>query len=103
MNNLELVSYQDYPQDQYTKAVCIVCIDNKYVVAYGKKVTKEGKEWWQSASMSVTKDGVKQFIDGFCLDSKKENEKILDFVRSVEKGQQPTSMSEVAPNDGLPF
>lgn len=103
MSNLELISFKEYPQDQYTKAICTLCIDGKYVVSYGKKLTKEGKCWWQSASFSVT-DGVsKQFIDGFSLDSKKENEKILDFIRQCEKGQQPTSMSEVAANDGMPF
>lgn len=104
-SNIELISYNEYPKDEYTKAICTLCLDGKYVVSFGKKCSKEGKMWWQTASFNIKNDNEKLYVDGFSLDSKKEHEKILDFIRLCEKGvtQTPTSMSEVAANDGLPF
>src|SRR5215475_3028152 len=82
---LELISFKEYPEDQYTKAVAVVCLDGKYNIAYGKKITKDGKCWWGTASLQVTENGKKEYIDGFSMDSNKENTKILEFIKGVEK------------------
>ncbi len=106
MNNIELVSYKTYENDVYTKAICCICLDGKYLVSYGKKVGKDGQSWWKPASFSVDEgSGSKKYVDCFCMDSNKANEQILDFIRNAEKTQAPraTSMSEVAANNGLPF
>lgn len=85
-NNLELVSYKEYPQDKYTKAICIIRIDGKHVVAYGCKVGKNGNPWWAPASHSVD-DGspTKAFIEGYMVDSRSEEKKVLEFVRECAK------------------
>jgi len=103
MNNLELVSYKEYPQDQYTKAICTICIDGKYNVSYGKKLSKEGKSWWAPATFQVTENGAKEYVDGFEMDSNKANEKLIEFVKSQAKALSATSMSEVAIDQQLPF
>ncbi len=104
MINIELVSYKEYPKDQYTKAICTICLDSKYMVAYGKKIGKDGQSWWKPATFSVDEGNPqKTFVDGFLMDSNKANTAILDFIRNIEKSQTPTSMSEVAANNGLPF
>ena len=107
--NIELVSYREFPSDQYTKAVCTVCLDGKYNVSYGKKITKDGKSFWAAATHGVSGDGgAKEYIAGFELDSNKENEKILAFVRSAASQAQkvPVEASlqqEVANQQDLPF
>lgn len=114
MNNLELVSYKEYPQDPYTKAICVVCIDGKYNVAYGKKLTKEGKSWWAPATFQVMENGTKTYTDSFEMDSNKANEKLLEFVKQSAHNSPeerlmrhvdalPKSMDEVADVQGLPF
>lgn len=104
MNDLELVSYKEYPLDQYTKAICIVCIDGKYNVAYGKKLTKEGKSWWAPATFQMADSaGTKEYVTSFEMDSNKLNEKLLDFVKAAAQGMAPRSMDEVADAQGLPF
>ncbi len=86
--NFELISYTEYPDDQWTKAIVEVCIDGKYNIAYGKKVKKDGAVMWKPASHNVTKDGVKEYIDGFKLDSNKLDTQLDDFIRQSAKTAQ---------------
>ena len=111
MSNVELVKYEEFEEDAYNKAICIVCVDGKYTIAYAQKVTKDGRSFWAPATFQVTKGGVKQYIDGFELDSNKENEKLLEAVRQFAKiSSQPKSSDipfiqrlEASVNEGLPF
>ncbi len=111
MSNLELISYKEYPSDQYTKAIATIRIDGKHVVSFAKKLTKTGNEFWSSPSINVNDQGDKVFIPGYMVDSRMEEKEMMDFVRNCSKlpkkaeasvHAKPTSMDEVA-NDTIPF
>lgn len=111
MSNIELVKYEEFEEDAYNKAICIICVDGKYNIAYAQKVTKDGRSFWAPATFQVTKGGAKQYIDGFVLDSNKENEKLLEAVRQFAKNASLQKTSDVpfiqrleaSANEGLPF
>ncbi len=113
MSNIELVSYKEYPSDQYTKAICTLLIDGKYCVCFGKKSGKDGQSWWKPATFSVDEGGgTKKYVDGFCMDSNSANEKMLEFVKQCEKNRGGVSVKasdvpfiqrEVANEQPLPF
>ena len=110
--HLELMSYETYPEDQYTSAVANVRIDGKYIVAMFQKKSKDGGTFWAPASASVTKNGVKSYVQGFMLDSRFEEKRLTDFVLNAQKqggtmsGQAsvftPTSASSVR-NSDIPY
>ena len=81
--HLELMSYEQYPEDQYTSAVANVRIDGKYIVAYFQKKSKDGGLFWAPASTSVTKGGAKAYVQGFMMDSRFEEKKLTEFVNSA--------------------
>jgi hypothetical protein len=85
MSNLEFVSYEEFPTDQYTKALCSFRIDGKYLAVYGKKLYKDGGMSWKAASHCVNANGAKKYEDGFSMDSKSDEKKILEFIRECEK------------------
>lgn len=82
MSNFEFISYKSYPNDQYTKGIATVRIDRKYVVRYAEKPTKTGGVFWAPATHSFTENGEKKYEVGFMLDSRMDEESILDFIRS---------------------
>lgn len=113
MTQITLIDYKEYPEDDWTKALCTVLIDEKHMVTYGKKVTKEGKKFWASANHSVKSGGNKVFVEGYLPDSGAMKKQILSFIERVEDQQviksaiphtPPTSMKEVADvQEELPF
>lgn len=117
MSNIELVKYEEFPNDQYTKAVAVLCVDGKYNICFGKKSTKDGGSYWSSPSFGVVDSkGTKEYYEGFAMDSKKEDQKFKDFIKQCEDKLRVNSslpraadvpfiqrQAEVAANDGLPF
>jgi len=117
MSNIELVKFEEFPNDPYTKAIAVLSVDGKYNVCYGKKQMKDGGTYWSSPSFGVVGEGTsKEYYEGFSMDSKKEDQKFKDFIKVCEdklRGKQtdlPRSdvpfiqrSNEVAANDGLPF
>ena len=93
--HLELMSYEQYPEDEYTTAVANIRIDGKYIVAYCQKKTKEGGQFWAPASISVKKGGAKTFVQGFMLDSRFEEKRLIDFVSTASKNQGALSPNSV--------
>lgn len=81
--HLELMSYELYPEDQYTSAVANIRIDGKYIVAMFQKKTKDGGLFWAPASASVAKGGAKTYIQGFMMDSRFEEKKLTEFVQAA--------------------
>jgi hypothetical protein len=104
MNNIEIVSYNEYPLDAYTKAICTLLIEGKYLVAYGQKMMKDGGVFWTPATFSVQESETgKKFIDGFSVDSKSLNNKLLDYVRQQAKvSAYMQSVSALVPLAPLP-
>lgn len=107
MSNFKFVSYQEFPEDQYTKELVYLCFDEKYRVAYVRKQDKNGGKFWSVPSVSVTKDGVKSYCEAFLQDSvflDKDIKKYLD-ARSWEKkssGYPQTTTLEMKTED-IPF
>jgi len=131
MNNYEFLGYKPYPEDPYVNASCKIRIDKRYVVVFLHKKKKDGSMFWAPVSAGVTDAGEKHYLNGF-EDKLTEPEELQDFIRDgvkraiemklVHQAQQaapasgtyyphgmaqntppPTSMSEVAANDNLPF
>jgi len=110
MTNIECVEHFDFPEDEYTKEAVILLLEGKYKIGYTRKKLPDGRLFWSVVSSGAKKDGKKLYIPGFEQDSKLVDRDIMKFL---EKGDwegkhrsvhaKPTSMSEVAENDGLPF
>lgn len=69
MSNIKFVSHEVFPEDPYTKELVYLCIDDKYRVAYLRKQAKNGGLFWSVPTVSVQKEGVKQFYEAFLQDS----------------------------------
>ncbi len=117
MSNIELVKFEEFPNDPYTKAIAVLFVDGKYNVCYGKKQMKDGGSYWASPSFGVVGGGnSKEYFEGFAMDSKKEDQKFKDFLKQSEdklRGKQIDvrrsdlpfieRQTEVVQNEGLPF
>lgn len=113
MNKLELISYEEYPDDQYTKAVAIIAIDNEHVVAYAKKKTKDNNYFWAPPSIGVTKNGSKVYIDCYMNNYRIKEKQIQEFIKEKTRMLSQNSVSfqgsisntpqEAAGNEQLPF
>jgi hypothetical protein len=107
--------------------------DNEsWYVPYFHKTTKEGGSFWSPAAAGVQYQGKKKYFEGYMLDSRHRSKQVIDFLneRAWEKRQPqaqtqgnyyphgmakqanaqfeppampPTSMSEVAEQEPLPF
>lgn len=102
-----------------------------FFMPYFKKSGKDGQIYWDVASLGITKFGQKKYDDKFIWDSRNREKQIKNYLenrlwekeKSAHQTQQqpnangayyphgmaqntqpaPTSMSEVAANDNLPF
>lgn len=69
MSSIKFVSHETFPEDQYTKELVYLLIDDKYRVAYVRKQAKNGGMFWSGVSQAVTKDGIKVYYEAFMQDS----------------------------------
>lgn len=108
MSKIEFVSSDQFPEDEYTKEVVYLCLEGKYRVAYVRKKAQNGGLFWSVASLGVTRNGKKEYFPAFLQDSNFLERDIKDFLdkrkwEASEKRYQPTSMSEIAESDQMPF
>ena len=115
MQNLELISYTEYPHDQYTKAIVTIRMDGKHIVSYAQKMSKDGKVFWAPATINVVdSQNQKQYIEGYLLDSRGDELKLMEFIKeSAKKVQYAQSLGNPLPakaeavagqnNEPLPF
>ena len=115
MSNIKFVSHQHFPEDQYTKELVYLLIDDKFRVAYVRKQNKNGGLFWSVPSTAVTKDGVKTYFESFMQDStflEKDIKHFLDQRSWDNKGptqQRPTTQSAASAaravfgNEEIPF
>lgn len=100
----QLISYEEFPEDQYTMAVAEVMIDNAYTVAYAKKKNKEGNFFWGVASIGVTKNGVKKFYQSYIIESRSREKQIIEFIRnstrSLSNGNGVAMNASITPTQG---
>lgn len=104
MANIKFVSHEEFPEDQYTKELVYLLIDDKYRVAYVRKSAKNGGQFWGVPSVSVTKDGVKTYFECFLQDSsflEKDIKRFLDERSWEKKGAyKPAAVSG---DEEIPF
>lgn len=80
MANIEFISHDAFPEDEYTKELVYLCLDGKYRVAYVRKETKTGGLFWGVASIGVKRNGQKEFFPAFVQDSNFLERDIKDFL-----------------------
>jgi hypothetical protein len=97
MSNFELISYEEYPHDMYTKAVAMVRIENRYVVNYCLKVSKSGGHFWAPATIGVTQNGEKKYIQAFFCDSMSEQKMLEKFIKDNANPETPPHGVSQAP------
>lgn len=107
MSNLQydFLSYEEFPDDQYVKAVVEVCFNGIIVIPYQKVVMKDGGSFWGFPGVGATKNGVKKRFNG-SFDSRSVKikfEQDLDaFVKSggvATQGQIKSVESVAVPNN----
>jgi hypothetical protein len=104
MNNFEFISHETYPEDEYTREIAIFRLKVPTDVIYCRKKTKDGSYFWTQATVSVTKNGRKEFLDAFAQDSKFLEKDIKSFLENKKwLAGQSVSMKEVAKEPELPF
>lgn len=101
MNNFEPISYQEYPEDQYTKAIAIVRIDGKHCVSYAKKQTKDGNTFWAPATHSVTENGKKTFIEGYLNESRSTDKALIEFVKQMANKHNYSMQGSLTATNGF--
>lgn len=102
MTDLKEISYETYDDDK-TKALCTICLDNKHLLTYAKKCY-DNREWWAMANHFFTlKNGKKISTEGYLPESRSMDKQIKDFLSKIEESHKPNSMKEVAEAQQLPF
>lgn len=110
MSNIEFISHDSFPEDEYTKELVYLQLEGKFRVAYVRKKATNGGLFWSAASVSAKRNGQKEYFPAFLQDSNFLERDIKDFLdkRKWEANypsvfEKPTSMDEVSQNDQLPF
>lgn len=107
--SIKFVSHEEFPEDQYTKELVYLLIDDKYRVAYVRKQAKNGGQFWGVPSVAVTKDGTKNYYECFLQDSsflEKDIKKFLDdrsWAKKQSYVETPLATRTYAPNEEIPF
>jgi hypothetical protein len=103
MSNIKFVSHEEFTEDQYTLELVYLLIDDKYRVAYVRKLAKNGGKFWGMPTLAVTKDGTKHYYECFLQDSvflEKDVKKFLDD-REWESGKVSIKCAII--DEDLPF
>ena len=82
MPKIEFVSHESFPEDQYTKELVYLCLDEKYRIAYVRKPGKNGGLFWSVPSIAITKNGQKSYFEGFLQDSSFLEKDIKNFLEN---------------------
>ena len=86
---IEFISYEEFPEDNYTKEIVYLQIEGKYRVAYVPRMMKTGEKKWFPMSTGAIKNGQRQYFPAIEYDStfvKKDIEAFLES-RPWEKTQ----------------
>ena len=109
MSKIEFISSDLFPDDEYTKEIVYLCLDEKYRVAYVRKPAKNGGKFWTVASVGATKNGQKEFFPAFIQDSNFLEKDIKTFLDNRAWDNKPkvyakaVSIDQVENVDDLPF
>lgn len=102
MTNIKFVSHEEFPEDMYTKELVYICLEDKYRVAYVRKPTKNGGLFWGVVNTSATKNGIKNYYEGFLQDSTFLEKDIRNFLEARSWETKKSVFANVKEED-LPF
>lgn len=88
MSNFSLVSHEKFPEDPFVKEIAYLLIEGKYRVAYVRKQAKNGGQFWDVATIGVTKNGSKTYFETFLQDSAFLEKDIKRFLDSLAKDEE---------------
>ncbi len=109
MSKIEFISSDLFPDDEYTKEIVYLCLEEKFRVAYVRKAAKNGGMFWSVASVGATKNGQKEYFPAFIQDSNFLEKDIKTFLDTRAWDNKPrqfakaVSIDQVENNDELPF
>jgi hypothetical protein len=106
MSNIKFVSHETFPDDPYTKELVYLCLDEKYRVAYVRKLTKTGGQFWSVITAGITKDQTKHYYESFLQDSTFMDKDIKEFL-DKRKWESPANKAPPKPvgidEENIPF
>lgn len=95
---LEYMAYEEYPSDDYTKAIFTLRKDGDDELTFGLKKNKDGGYFWVTAGFGVNDgSGSKKYFNCWKNDSSKKTKEIIDFIEATVKqlkgGKAPIAQS----------
>lgn len=107
---IEFISYQQFPEDSYTKELVYLQIDGKYRIAYISRLGKNGNIFWAPIQVGITKNGKKEYFLAIEFDSAFLKRDIETFLASrpwEKKIKSVPSQKQMPPDnyieEDLPF
>lgn len=96
MNNYEFISYEKTPEDGLQLGIATIMACGKLMLKYKHMQNKDGSgTYFAASSVCTTTNGQKQYTDSVMIDSRHENEMLMNLLRqSISK----LSYSDVAPS-----
>lgn len=80
MSKIQFISHHVFPDDEYTRELVYLCLEDKYRVAYVRKQAKNGGMYWGVVSVGVASKGQKEFFPAFLQDSNFLERDIKEFL-----------------------
>ncbi len=99
MSKFEFESHESTPEDQYIKEIVTFKFtydSDSFYVPYFRKQAKDGGLFWSVASVGITQNGGKKYMEAFTLDSRMKEKQIKEFLerRSWEQKAQPVQQQQ---------
>jgi hypothetical protein len=82
MSAFEFVSYESFPEDEYTKEAVVLCIEKRHRVTYVRKKMQNGSAFWDVISTAVKQHGDKKYLKSYSQDSNFLHEDIKTFLEN---------------------
>src|SRR5690606_35061896 len=102
MAQIEFISHESFPEDQYIKELVYLSLDGKTRLAYVRKKIPSGALFWSAMTLGIMKDGMKEYFEAFCHDSFFLQKDIKNFLESRSWEKNDISQ-EQQPFQGMPF
>lgn len=96
---IKLISHEYLYEDEYTKEICYLSIEDSFRFAYVRKAKKDGSLFWAPISASVKIKGERKFRNSIEWDSNFLAKAIISFLddRSWESNDQISTVFEPQP------
>jgi hypothetical protein len=103
--NFEFISYKSTPGDQYMIGIATVKLFGKVLVRFKHVKKKDGNgDFFAMQSYAITEDGQKKYLECVLLDSRSDEELLMDAVREgYRKSMQRQSVQEAPVFSQIPL